>query len=74
MTEHWEGDKSLGALWGVPGERGSRPNSCSKFLPSGGPRDASFWVGNMPLDGNDATKTVGGARGFLETGGGDVGA
>ena len=33
-----------------------------------------FWGRNMGLDGNDAVKTGGGKRGFLEAGDGDVGA
>ena len=64
----------MGALGGVAEEIGSRPDSCSKFIPSGGPSGASFWGGNMGLDGNDDAKNGGGTHGFLEADGGDVGA
>ena len=72
FPEHCEGETSLGELGEVSEERGSRPNSCNKFLPSGGPSGAYFWGRNMGLDGNDAVKTGGGKRGFLEAGDGDV--
>ena len=58
----------------VSEERGSRPDSHSKVLLSGGPGSAPFWGGNMGLDGNDAAKTGGGKRGFLAAGGRDVSA
>ena len=72
--EHRHGEKRFGVLGEVAEERGSRPDNFSKFLPSGGPSGASFWGGNMGLDRNDAAKTGGGTRGFLEAGGRDVGA
>ena len=50
----------MGALEEVSEERGSRHDSCSKFLPSGGPGGASFWGGSMGLDCNNAAKTGGG--------------
>ena len=40
---------------------------------SGGPSGASFWGGNMGLNGNDAAETGGGTRG-IEAGGRDFGA
>ena len=58
----------LGLLGEVAEERGSRPDSCRKFLTSGGPIDASFWGGNMDLDGNDAAKTGRVTHDFLEAG------
>ena len=74
FPEHWEGETSLGALGEVYEERGRRKNSCSKFLPIGGPSGDYFWGGNMGLGGNYDAKTGGGTCGFLEAGGGDVGA
>ena len=55
----------MGALGGVDEERGSRPDSCSKFLPSGGTSGDSFGGRNMGLDGNDAEKLEWVHMGFL---------
>ena len=72
--EHWEGETSLGALGEVAEEGGSRADSCRKVLPICGPGGEYFWGGKMGLDGNDAAKTGGVTRVFIEAGGGDVGA
>ena len=70
---HCEDETSFGALGGAAEEGGRRPDSCRKVLPSGSPVGASFWGGNMGIDGNDAAKTGGVTRGFLEAGGVDIG-
>ena len=64
----------MGVIGKVAKERGNRPDSCRKFLPRGGTSGDSFGGRNMGLDGNDAEKTGGSTCGFLEAGGGDVGA
>ena len=63
----------MGAFGGVTEAVESRPNSFRKFLTSGGPSGASFWVVKMGLDGNDAAKSGRGTHGFLESCGGNVG-
>ena len=74
LPEHLKVDTRLGALGEVSEEGGSRTDSCSKVLPIGGPGGDYFLVGKMGLGGNDAAKTGGGTRGFLEAGDRDVGA
>ena len=65
-------------VWGllreVAEDRGNIPDKCRKFLLIGGPSGASFWVGNIGLDSNDAAKTRWGTYGFLEAGEGGFGA
>ena len=63
----------MGTFRGVYEDGGSGTNSLSKVLPSGGPFGASLWDGNLGFDGNDAKKTLGSTRGFLEKGGRDDG-
>ena len=64
----------MGALGEVSEERGSRTDSCNKFLLRVGPSGAYFGGRNMGLDGNDAAKPGGVTRVFLEAGGRGVGA
>ena len=66
------GQEKFGALGEVADEGGSRTNSLSKVLTSGGPGSAPRWGGNLGLDDNYGAKTGGGTRGCLAAGGGDV--
>ena len=58
---------------GVAEEGGIIPDHLSKFLPRVVTVGATFWVGNLGIDGNDAAKTRWGTREFHAAGDGDEG-
>ena len=72
--EHWEDETSLGALGEVAEEGGINPDIFRKVILSSVPSVAYFGGVKMGLDGNYTEKTGGDTSGFLEAGGGDVGA
>ena len=63
----------MGEVREVAKTGGSGPDHIRKDVPCGGPGGATLWVGNLGVDGSNATKTLGGTRRFTEAGDGDEG-